>query len=349
MSATARASPPPLSAPPAPRWRLVLVVLLALIALLPCLARADFLVTNQGLGLPGLASIQRYSETGALLWSTPLDSPGTVGGLTLSADGATAVVALETAAGGALLLLDAASGAVTGQITAAAPGQPFAGPLSLATAADGSYWLGQAGMGATPRGTLLHLGADFALLGTAALPPGAGTAPLLGLALGPAGEPIIACCDLAGGALYQVDPAELAAAPMALLPDLAGALPRGLGRRGDTLYLAAGAAAPGQDRILRSRRDAAGNWGAWTTLIAGDAGADRGFAPLAFDTAGNILVGNLWADSISRFSPDGLLLDTPVTGLNRPVGLYYIPMPEPGSLALLVVGVVVLLLWRRHA
>jgi hypothetical protein len=334
------------------------IALLVLCILAPGSALADILVAQQGLAGAGGSSIQRYSDAGALLWSSPVilppgavDVAGPAVGLTLSANGATALATVLTAQGGALLVLDATSGAVTGSIAAASFGGRFTGPTPILAAADGTYWLAQGGAAGSGLGLLFHLGADFVRLGVTAALPGLGVLPLQGLALTPDGDPLLG----QGGSIALFQAADLLAAPVALPGPLGlgGGLLRGLVWSGDGLIVAVAGggdpAAPGIDALLRYTRGPGGAWNAPRILAAPQGWGDAGFDLLAIDPAGNLWVAGGGSDGIAIFNAAGSRLRTPMAGLSEPGSLLYIPMPEPSSLALLGVGLAALILRRLLA
>lgn len=335
------------------------IALLVLCILAPGSALADILVAQQGLAGAGGSSIQRYSDAGALLWSSPVvlppgaaDLAGPAVGLTLSANGATALATVLTAQGGALLVLDATSGAVTGSIAAASFGGRFTGPTPILAAADGTYWLAQGGAAGSGLGLLFHLGADFARLGVTAALPGLGVLPLQGLALTPDGDPLLACCQDQGGSIALFHAADLLAAPATLPgpPALGGGLLRGLVWSDDGLIVAVAGgsdpATPGIDALLRYTRGPGGGWNEPSTLAAPQGWGDAGFDLLAIDPAGNLWVAGGGSDRIAVFNAAGSRLRTPIAGLSAPSSLLFIPMPEPSALALLGVGLAALILRR---
>ena len=325
------------------------IALLVLCILAPGSAPADILVAQQGLAGAGGSSIQRYSDAGALLWSSPVVLPP--GGADLAGPWRWVL----TAQGGALLVLDATSGAVTGSIAAASFGGRFTGPTPILAAADGTYWLAQGGAAGSGLGLLFHLGADFARLGVTAALPGLGVLPLQGLALTPDGDPLLACCQDQGGSIALFHAADLLAAPATLPgpPALGGGLLRGLVWSDDGLIVAVAGgsdpATPGIDALLRYTRGPGGGWNEPSTLAAPQGWGDAGFDLLAIDPAGNLWVAGGGSDSIAVFNAAGSRLRTPIAGLSEPSSLLYIPMPEPSSLALLGVGLAALLLRRLLA
>jgi len=332
-------------------WALALALLCALLAR-PVLA--DVILADQGAGGPRL---RRLTDAGAQVWSSPItQSSGPLLGLTLAADGATVLASAQTATGGALLRVDTTTGAVTGSVAAAGFGAAFLGPTPIMAAADGTYWLAQggaAGGGAGGPGLLFHLGGDLTPLSAGTPVAGLGDLTAQALALTPAGDPLLlVCCQAPGGSIALFQAGDLAAAPTTLPapPGLGGGLLRGLLWRGDDLLVAVSGsgdpASPGGGALLRYTRDAAGAWTAPTILVAPYAASDAGFSLLATDPAGNLWVGGIWSPSLALFAADGRLRATGIDGLTQPAGLLYIPMPEPGSLALLGVGLAALLLRR---
>jgi hypothetical protein len=67
---------------------------------------------------------------------------------------------------------------------------------------------------------------------------------------------------------------------------------------------------------------------------------------LAFDSAGNLFEAEANSGNIYEFTPGGAQ-STFASGLNRPVGLAFQPVPEPSALGLLAVGATALLVRRR--
>ena len=335
-----------------PRPRLRVLVLALLCALLARPVLADVIVADQaGEG----ARLRRLTDTGALVWSSPItQTSGPLLGLTLAADGATVLATAQTATGGALLRVDTATGAVTGSVAAAELGAAFLGPTPILAAADGTYWLAQGGVAGGP-GLLFHLAGDFAPLSAGTPVAGLGDLTAQALALTPEGDPLLLCCQAPGGSIALFQAGDLAAPPAMLpaSPGLGGGLLRGLLWRGDDLIVAVSGSGdpgnPGGGALLRYTRDAAGAWTAPTILVAPYAAGDAGFSLLATDPAGNLWVGGVWSPSLTVFAADGSLRATPIDGLSQPTGLLYIPMPEPSALALLGLGLAALLLRRLLA
>jgi len=75
-------------------------------------------------------------------------------------------------------------------------------------------------------------------------------------------------------------------------------------------------------------------------------------AGIAFDSAGNLYVADQWSmpnnGSIVRFTPDGVGSDFASTFLSGPVSIAIQRIPEPSTLAQLVVGAIGLMIARRR-
>jgi PEP-CTERM motif len=331
-------------------WAWVLVLLSGLLTR-PALA--DVILADQG---GEGARLRRLTDTGALVWSSPITQPlGAVLGLTLAADGATALATVQTATGGDVLQVDAATGAVIASFSAASFGGAFTGPTPILAAADGTYWLARSGQAGGP-GLLFHLGGDLAPLAAGTPVAGLGDLTAQALALTPAGDPLLLlCCQAPGGRVALFDAGDPGAAPTLLPapPSLGGGLLRGLLWQGSALLVGvAGSgdpADPGGGALLRYSRAGGGDWDAPSVLVAPFATAAADFSLLATDPAGALWLGGVWSPSLTLFAADGTLRATAIDGLTQPAGLLYIPMPEPGSLALLGVGLAALLLRRMLA